>query len=146
MGVFCLGYFWNKGMNNFDFLADTCAAGQTLVRLVSRGNAILAELLRLSQNIPPVFTQVPNPKDHKDSPARKYQEILFDFRYLKNTDLFEEKVERDAQLQELDAEFREAHIDILKRFYLLFESIYKYVADFERYIDDLQQGVFIQLT
>jgi hypothetical protein len=50
------------------------------------------------------------------------------------------------QLQELDLEFREAHIDILKRFYLLFESIYKYVADYERYIEDLQTGVFIQLT
>ena len=50
------------------------------------------------------------------------------------------------QLLELDKEFRESHIDILKRFYLLFESIYKYVADYARYIEDLQQGVFIQLT
>ena len=49
-------------------------------------------------------------------------------------------------LRELDSEFREAHIDILKRFYLLFESIYKYVADYDRYIDDLKEGVFIQLT
>ena len=49
-------------------------------------------------------------------------------------------------LRDLDVEFREAHIDILKRFYLLFESIYKYVVDFGRYIEDLNEGVFIQLT
>ena len=82
-------------MDTFDFLADTCAAGQTLVRLVSRGNAILAELLRLSQNIPPVFKLSANPKENTGAPMAKYTNILFDFRYLKNTDLFEEKVEKN---------------------------------------------------
>lgn len=38
-----------------DFLADNNLCGQTLLRLVSRGNAILAELLRLSDFIPAVF-------------------------------------------------------------------------------------------
>lgn len=83
-------------MNNFDFLADGCAAGQTLVRLVSRGNAILAELLRLSQNIPPAFKISSNPKENKDSPYAKYANVLFDFRYLKNTDLYEDRVEKSA--------------------------------------------------
>mgnify|MGYP005997637295 CR=1 FL=1 len=83
-------------MNNFDFLAEGCAAGQTLVRLVSRGNAILAELLRLSQNIPPVFKLSSNPKENKDSPFAKYANILFDFKYLKNTDLYEDKVEKNV--------------------------------------------------
>src|SRR3990167_10091095 len=79
--------------SNFDFLADTCAAGQTLVRLVSRGNAILAELLRLSQNIPPDFKQeVTRNKDIRLA-SRKYDPILFDFKYLQNTDLYEDKVE-----------------------------------------------------
>lgn len=35
-----------------DFLGEASPAGQLLLRLVSRGNAILAELLRLSENIP----------------------------------------------------------------------------------------------
>ena len=82
-------------MNSFDFLADGCAAGQTLVRLVSRGNAILAELLRLSQNIPPAFRLSANPKENKDSPFAKYLNVLFDFKYLKNTALAEEKIERN---------------------------------------------------
>lgn len=47
---------------------------------------------------------------------------------------------------ELDSEFRENHLEILKRFYLLFESIYKYIKDFRHYLSDLDAGVFIQLT
>lgn len=35
---------------------------------------------------------------------------------------------------------------MLKRFYLLFESIYKYAQDFLFYLEELDQGVFIQLT
>ena len=35
-----------------DFFAEANGAGQLLLKLVSRGNAILAELLRLSDNIP----------------------------------------------------------------------------------------------
>ncbi len=35
-----------------EFLAEENDCGQTLLRLVSRGGAIIAELLRLSQNIP----------------------------------------------------------------------------------------------
>ena len=38
-----------------DFLAENNICGQTILRLVSRGNAIIAELLRLSDFIPPVF-------------------------------------------------------------------------------------------
>jgi hypothetical protein len=82
-------------------------------------------------------------------------------------------------LSELDAEFRENHIEILKRyailaspspsliageyddvdagdatcvlacvcrFYSLFESIYKFIQDLNRYIEELEEGVFIQLT
>lgn len=35
-----------------DFLGEGSLAGPLLLRLVSRGNAIVAELLRLSENIP----------------------------------------------------------------------------------------------
>ncbi len=70
-----------------DFVAEV--AGQTLLRLVSRGNAIIAELLRLSSHIPPVFKL--------DRPEfKRYGEILFDFRYLQNQDLYEGKIEDSA--------------------------------------------------
>ena len=38
-----------------DFLAEDNFCGQTLLRLVSRGNAIVAELLRLSEFVPNIF-------------------------------------------------------------------------------------------
>ena len=50
------------------------------------------------------------------------------------------------QLQDLDEEFRENYIDILRRFYLAFESLHKYITDLNRFLDDLEEGLFIQQT
>lgn len=47
-------------------------------------------------------------------------------------------------LQDRDEEFRENHIDIVTRFYRAFESIHKYVVDLNRYLEDLEEGVYIQ--
>ena len=41
-----------------DFLADNNQCGQHLLHVVSRGNAIIAELLRLEDFIPVVSRQV----------------------------------------------------------------------------------------
>jgi Hereditary spastic paraplegia protein strumpellin. len=46
----------------------------------------------------------------------------------------------------LDEEFRENYIEILTRFYLVFESLHKYVGDLNRFLDDLEEGLFIQQT
>lgn len=47
----------------------------------------------------------------------------------------------------MDLEFRESHMPILERFYLLFENVYKYVKDFVKFLEDLEHGViFIQQT
>jgi len=48
-----------------DFLATNNVCGQNLLRLVSRGNAIIAELMRLKDYVPPVFRLI------------CYQNILF---------------------------------------------------------------------
>ncbi|KJE94402.1 strumpellin, variant [Capsaspora owczarzaki ATCC 30864] len=37
-------------------------------------------------------------------------------------------------------------MELLTRFYLAFESIYKYVIDLKRYLEDLDEGIFIQQT
>ena len=66
-----------------DFLAENNACGQTLLRLVSRGNAILAELLRLSDFIPPVF---------KHDQQNKYSELVFDFRYFRSAEAYESNI------------------------------------------------------
>ncbi|XP_012880580.1 PREDICTED: WASH complex subunit strumpellin [Dipodomys ordii] len=60
-----------------DFLAENNLCGQAILRIVSCGNAIIAELLRLSEFIPTVFRL----KDRADQ--QKYGDIIFDFSYFK---------------------------------------------------------------
>jgi WASH complex subunit strumpellin len=60
-----------------DFLAENNLCGQAILRIVSCGNAIIAELLRLSEFIPAVFRL----KDRADQ--QKYGDIIFDFSYFK---------------------------------------------------------------
>lgn len=132
-------------MQGEDFLSENNVAGQTILRLVSRGNAIVAELLRLSDNIPPPFIVPPLDK-RKSVTKRPYDDIIFDFKYLKNQELYDTRIETNPELSDLDLEFRDAHIDILRRFYQLFESVYKYITDFLKYIEDMEEGVFIQQT
>uniref|UniRef100_A0A671MCB3 WASH complex subunit 5 n=1 Tax=Sinocyclocheilus anshuiensis TaxID=1608454 RepID=A0A671MCB3_9TELE len=123
-----------------DFLAENNLCGQAILRIVSRGNAIIAELLRLSEFIPAVFRL----KDKSDQ--QKYGDIICDFSYFKGPEYYESKLEAKPELQDLDEEFRENNIEILTRFYLAFESVHKYVVDLIRYLDDLNEGVYIQQT
>ena len=123
-----------------DFLAETNVCGQTILRLVARGNAIIAELLRLSDNIPPIF------KMEDKAIREKYSPIIFDFSYFKKGELYEHTIENKLELMDLDAEFKENHVEILKRFYRLFENVYKYNKDFQQFLNDLEEGVYIQQT
>lgn len=49
-------------------------------------------------------------------------------------------------MQDLDEEIRENNLDIITRFYLAFESIHKYVIDLNRFLEDLEEGLYIQQT
>ena len=122
-----------------DPLVGENLAGQNLLSICSRGSAIVAELLRLSDHIPPVFYLA------SKAEQTKYAAILHDFSYLRNIELHENKISSDVDLVDLDEEFRENHLELLERFYRLFESIYKYVKDLNRYIEDVEQGVYIQV-
>ncbi|KAF6101652.1 WASH complex subunit 5 [Phyllostomus discolor] len=123
-----------------DFLAENNLCGQAILRIVSCGNAIIAELLRLSEFIPAVFRL----KDRADQ--QKYGDIIFDFSYFKGPELWESKLEAKPELQDLDEEFRENNIEIVTRFYLAFQSVHKYIVDLNRYLDDLNEGIYIQQT
>ena len=52
----------------------------------------------------------------------------------------------EQELQDRDEEFRENHLEILTRFYKAFESIHKYVIDLNRFLEDLDEGIYIQQT
>ena len=72
--------------SRMDFLAENNLCGQTILRLVSRGNACIAELLRLSDFIPPVF------KGENKLEVAKYSDLLSDFSYFQCAEYFENKI------------------------------------------------------
>ncbi|OXA51094.1 WASH complex subunit strumpellin [Folsomia candida] len=123
-----------------DFLADNNFCGQTILRLVSQGNAILADLLRLKETVPSIFRL-----EHK-SDIQKYGEVLCDFSYFAGSEAFEKKLENSPSLSEVDQELRENYIELLSSFYFLFESIFKYVTELNRFIEDVHEGYYIQMS
>lgn len=93
--------------------------GQTLLRLSASGSSIIAELARLSQNIPEAF-----------SAGSQYAPVLFDFEYLKSAEEVERRVNTTSGMLDLDQEFMDSYAPILARFYELFESIVKYHEEY----------------
>lgn len=73
-------------MSGLDFLAEGNVCGQVVLKLVSRGSAIIAELLRLSDFIPPVFRL--EREDHE-----KYKFIIPDFHFFECPELYEGKID-----------------------------------------------------
>jgi len=49
-------------------------------------------------------------------------------------------------LSELDDEFRQNYVELLGSFYFLFESIFKYATELSRFVDDVQEGYYIQMS
>ncbi|XP_014242799.1 WASH complex subunit 5 [Cimex lectularius] len=123
-----------------EFLAKNNPCGQTLLELVSRGNVIIAELLRLKDHIPAIF------KLETKQDVQKYGEILLDFGYFNSPEVVEQKIENSLTLRELSEEIREYYGDILIRFYNAYESVYKYISDLNTFIEELEEGVYIQQT
>ena len=69
-----------------DFLDERNACGQTVLKLVSRANAIIAELLRLSRFIPPAVRLQGRDKE-------LYAAILTDFAYFEAQEFYESKID-----------------------------------------------------
>ena len=44
---------------------------------------------------------------------------------------------------ELEENFRDSYIEIIERFYQLFDSIHNYYRDFKTFIQNLHEGFFI---
>lgn len=91
---------------DMSFIAKDNLCGQTLLRLVARGSSIMAELFRLSQNVPAAFCVSASGKA-ANADAARYAPILFDFRYLKTQEIFERQVNKSVNLQTIDEELSE---------------------------------------
>ncbi|KAI5645367.1 hereditary spastic paraplegia protein strumpellin domain-containing protein [Phthorimaea operculella] len=120
------------------FMAEDNLCAQNLLKLVSHGNAIIAEILRLKDHKPAVYLL-----ETKEL-QQKYQDVIMDFSYLKISDAQEKKISMNPQLQDLDDDLKEKYLELINRFYLLFENIYQYIIDLNSFIDQLHDGAFIQ--
>jgi WASH complex subunit strumpellin len=120
------------------FIDGNNLCGQTLLRLSSRGSSLIAELFRLSNNIPSVYAE-----QNSKNPSLE-QQLLFNFNYLKRPEYYERKINASEALQIADDEMQDTNDELLVRFYNFFEGIVKYVTDIKQYFDDLEEGVFLQ--
>lgn len=107
-----------------------------ILEFASLGNAIISELLKISELVPEEFKI-------NDS-NKKFNEIIMDFKYFKSMENIEKKIESDSNLLELDEFIRENYSRILIRFYLAFESVFEYASNFNNFIRDLSSGEIIQ--
>lgn len=123
-----------------NLLAENNLCGQVLLRLVARGNSIIAELLRLSGYVPQVF------RLETKAEQQKYGDVVLDFTYFKAPEGYNKKIEDSQALSDIDDEIRESHSSITGRIYSAFESIHRYVTELNTYLQDLNEGLYIQRT
>lgn len=115
--------------------ADLC--GATLLSLVAYGSALIAELLRLAQRIPKAFL---------DGSAKEFDEVLFDFKYLREPEECEISVNRRNGMLDVDAELLKKHGVFAQRFYALMQGIVNYWSDVQTILERLKNGYFITHT
>ena len=113
---------------------------QELLKLVARGSAVICEILRLKDYIP-------EPYSNKNE-EKLYKDIIHDFSIFKPEvlDKFEAKLRTDPELLNKDEDFRVNNIEIIERFFSLFDSIYQYIQDWKTFIDQVTLGKFVQHT
>ena len=113
---------------------------QELLKLIARGSAIICEILRLKDFIPEPYS---NPNEEK-----LYKDIIFDFSIFSfgKIDAFEQKLRANQELFDKDEDFRENYIELIERFYSLFDSIYQYITDWKTFLDQVNTGKFVQYT
>ncbi|XP_064546230.1 WASH complex subunit homolog 5 [Drosophila montana] len=123
-----------------EFLSENNACGQNLLNIVSVGNSIIAEILRLKEYVPGIY------RLETAADRQKYGEIILDFSYFKVAEAHEKKIEESAELSDLDLETRTNHLQLITRFYLAFQSVHHYATDLKQYIEELNTGYYIQQT
>ena len=117
------------------YLESYC--GKAFLRLIARGSTIVAELLRLSNNIPQIF--YPGSSDNS-----KYKDLLFDFNYLRNIEEYDEKVTHLPDYETLEDNLFDKYCDIIERFMRLFESINRYNDDLNTLVEEIKDNFYAE--
>lgn len=93
------------------FIAEDNICSRNLLKLVAHGNAIIAEILRLKDHIPPLYCM------ETKEVIQRYQEIILDFSYFKISENVEKKIAADIKLQDLDDDLKENFLELIARFF-----------------------------
>ena len=88
----------------------------------------------------------PTPPNDADLDQAKYQQVLFGFNYLKDAEDHERRINQSTELTDIDNDFQENNQSLLERIYLLFESILRYQHDLKHFVEDVENGFYIQHT
>ena len=115
---------------------DMC--NEELLKLVARGSAVICEILRLKDYIPEPYWNKAEEKTYKD--------IIYDYSLLKKNNFtkFEDLLKSDEELSEKDENFQINHNDVISRFFSLFLSIYQYIEDWKTFVNQVNEGKFVQ--
>lgn len=124
----------------YDFLDPNNDCGMTALRISAEGSVIIAEIQRLSKYIPQVYL----PEDSYEQ--KIYSPVIFDCTYIDRAEDYEDQIQNNVELIELDENFRESYIEIIERFYQLYTSIFHYYQDFIKYLDNIRAGFFLEYT
>lgn len=71
---------------------------------------------------------------------------MFDLSYVQDPDKYDKYVSDNADLLELDESFKESYLEIIQRFYTLFEGIFNYFSNLQSYLMDIKDGKYIEFT
>jgi len=112
---------------------------QECLRIVVDGNSIIAELLKLAQQIPEPF--VPNTPE-----SIKFKDILYDFSIMKevNPNQSIDITKNQSTLEDLCNELQENYQETLREYYELFKDIITYMNKFNALLTKVKNNGFVQ--
>eukprot|EP00931_Biecheleriopsis_adriatica_P006924 TRINITY_DN108266_c0_g1_i1.p1 TRINITY_DN108266_c0_g1~~TRINITY_DN108266_c0_g1_i1.p1 ORF type:complete len:1198 (-),score=267.36 TRINITY_DN108266_c0_g1_i1:180-3773(-) len=117
------------------FLDEKDDCGRSLIRLLSRGHAVAAELQRAAESLPPAL-QGEGPL------AKRLSPVLPDFAVFRSQGAVE-RVANSSELIELDEESRELNSEAAERLFRILAAIRKYSIDLTRYLEDVEGGAYV---
>lgn len=123
-------------MEGISLLSEANDCGRALLRLISRGHAIVVELQCVADTLPPAFA------DPDSVDAKHFSAVLPDFSVFRTEGALDH-VLSSQELVELDEESRELHAEFASRLFHMLVAINQYALDLNRFLEDFEAGCFI---
>ncbi|XP_020111564.1 WASH complex subunit strumpellin homolog isoform X3 [Ananas comosus] len=113
---------------------DPVVSFPELLRFCGRAQTLITELLLLADRVPSEFRD------------RRFDPVLFDLRYFDSPSDFESRIEGNAELEALEDQLRESCSNYMQRFFNLASGIVIYHMELLKYLNDLQEGLYVHYS